>query len=64
MLLPTEVDLILQKRGYKRNSVWPSDSTDGKMVLTLLTEVVILYVGPTTIDNLGLGFEHVSRSTF
>ncbi len=64
MLLSAEVDLIPQKKGYKRNLVWPGDSKGGKMILTLLTKIVALYVGPITIDVWGLGIELVSRSTF
>ncbi len=50
MLLPAEVVLIPQKRGCKRNPVWPSGSAGGKMVLTLLIEIVTPHVGPTAVD--------------
>ena len=63
MLLLTEVDSIPQKRGYKRNLVWLDSSAGGKMVLTLLAEVVALYVQPTAINILSFDLEFVSRST-
>ncbi len=62
MLLPAEVDLIPEKEGSKRNSVWLGGSAGGNMLLTLLAEVVAFHVGPTAIDIRGLGLELVSRS--
>ncbi len=50
MLLPAEVDSIPQKRGCKWNLVWPDGSAGGKMVLTLLTEIVSLHVEPIAVD--------------
>ncbi len=50
MLLPAEIDLIPQERGCKQNSVWLGDSASDKIVLTLLTEIVALYMGFTTVD--------------
>ncbi len=64
MLLSAEVDLVLEEEGRKRNSVWSGGSTGGKMVLTLLAEVVAFHVGSTAVDVQGLGLEFVSRSTF
>ena len=65
MLLPTENDLILKKRDYKQNLVWPSSSCGGKVVFILLTKVIALYMGPIVVDVLSLGLEFVSkRSTF
>ncbi len=64
MLLPAKVDLVPEEGGRKRNSIWPSGSAGGKMVLTLLAEVVAFHVGPTAVDVRGLGLEYVSRSTF
>ncbi len=65
MLLLAEVDSIPKKEGYKHNLVWPSGSSGGKVVLTLLAKVVALHVGPTTVDIRGLGFDFVARwSTF
>ncbi len=64
MLLLAEVDSIMQKGGCKWNLVWPDGSVGGKIVFTLLAEVVVLYVRPTTVDVRGSGLEFVSRSTF
>ncbi len=64
MLLPAEVDSVLEEGGRKRNSVWPGGPADDKMVLTLLVEVVAFHVGPTAVDIRGLGLKFVSRSTF
>ncbi len=63
MLLPTEVDSVPETESRKRNSVGLGGSAGGKMVLTLLAEVVTFHVGPTTVDVLGLGLELVSGST-
>ncbi len=63
MLLTAEVDLISSEGGRKRNSVGPGGSAGGKMVLTLLAEVVVFYVGPIAVDVRGFGLELVSRST-
>ncbi len=61
MLLPAEVDLVPEEGGRKRNSVWPGGPAGGKIVLTLLTEVIAFYVGPTAVNVQGLGLELVSR---
>ncbi len=63
MLLLAEVDSVSEKRGRKRNSVGPGSSASGKMVFTLLVEVITFYVEPTAVDVWGLGLELVSRST-
>ncbi len=63
MLLPAEVDSIPEKRGRKQNSVWSDGSAGGKMVLTLLADVVAFHVGATVVDVRGLGLEFVSRSS-
>ncbi len=63
MLLPAEVDLVLEEGGCKRNAVWPGGSAGGKVILTLLAEVVTFHVRPTAVDVRGLGLELVSRST-
>ncbi len=62
MLLSAEVGSVPKKGGHKRNSVGPGSSAGGKMVLTLLAEVITFYVGPTAVDVLGLSLELVSRS--
>ena len=50
VLLPTEVDTV-PKEGYcKRNAVGAFGSGGGKVILTLLTEVIAFYVGLTMID--------------
>ncbi len=64
MLLPAEVDSVSEEKGRKQTSVWLGRPAGGKMVLTLLTEVIAFHVGPTAINVRGLGLELVSRSTF
>ena len=64
MLLPTKVDAVLQKKGYKRNLVWSGGSAGGKMFFALLTEVITFHVKPIEVDVRGFGLEFVSRSTF
>ncbi len=63
MLLPAEVDSVPEEEGCKRDSVWPGGPAGGKMVLTLLTEVIAFHVGPTAVDVRGLVVELVSSST-
>ena len=55
--------MISEKEGRKRNLVGPDGSVGGKMLLTLLTEVIIFHVGLTAVDVWDLGLELVSRST-
>lgn len=50
MLLPAEVDLILKEISCKHNLVLPGGSSSNKIVLTLLAEVLTLYMGLSTID--------------
>ena len=57
-----EVDLVPQERGYERDVVWSGDSTGGKMVFTLLAEVITLHVESITIDVQGLSFELIPKS--
>ena len=66
MLLSTEDDLIPQKKGCKRNLVWPGSSADSKIVFLLLTKVVAHHMRPTAVDvwDFGLEFVFRSRSTF
>ncbi len=64
MLLPAEVDAVLQKKGCKRNSVWAGGSVGGKVVFTLLAKVVAFYVWSTMEDVRGLSLKFVSKSTF
>ncbi len=63
MLLPAEVDSVSEKRGRKENSVGPGSSAGGKMVLTLLVEVITFHMGPTAVDVRGFGLELVFRSS-
>ena len=50
VLLPVEVDAVMQEGCCKRDTVGTLGSDDGKVVLTLLIEVIAFYVGLTTID--------------
>ncbi len=52
-----KVDPIPKKKDCKWNSIWLSSSSNGKVVFTLLIEVIILHIGPIVIDVMGLGFE-------
>ena len=49
ILLLTEVEAVAQEKCYKKNTVGALGSGGGKIILTLLTEVKIFYVGLTTI---------------
>ena len=51
ILLPTEVNAIPKKGCCKGNAVGAFGSGDGKVILTLLTEVIAFHVGLTTIDD-------------
>ena len=62
MLLPTEVDLVSQEKSYKRDSIWFGGFIGGKMVFTLLAEVITLHMGSIIVDVWGLGLELISRS--
>ena len=50
VLLLTEVDTVTQEKCCKRNTVGALGSSDGKMILTLLAEVITFYIRLTTID--------------
>ena len=50
VLLPTEVDAVTQEGCCKGNTVGTLGPGGGKMVFTLLTEVIVFHVGLTTID--------------
>ena len=50
VLLPTEVDTVPKEGCCKGNAVGAFGSGGGKVILTLLTEVIAFYVGLTTID--------------
>lgn len=57
ILVLTEANLVLEEGYGKKNLVNPSRSNNGKIVFTLLTEVVILYVGLFIIQVWGTGFQ-------
>ena len=57
VLLQTKSDLVLEERHGKRNLVSFSSSSGSKLVLTLLTEVVALYIGLSAIYIWGTGFQ-------
>lgn len=44
ILLPTEVDPILEKQGHKGDALVACDISHVKMIFTLLSEVIILYI--------------------
>ena len=50
VLLPTEVDTVLKERCCKGNAVGTLGPGGGKVILTLLTEVITFHMGLTTID--------------
>ena len=50
VLLPTEVDAVAKERCCKGNAVGTLGPGGGKVILTLLTEVIAFHVGFTTID--------------
>ena len=50
VLLPTEVDAVTQDGCCKKNAVGALGSGTGKVVLTLLAEVIAFHVGLTTIE--------------
>ena len=50
VLLLTEVDAVPKERCCKENAVGAFGSAGGKVILTLLTEVIAFHVGLTTID--------------
>ena len=49
ILLPMEVDAVTQEKSYKKNIIEALSSGSSKMILTLLTKVIIFYVGLITI---------------
>ena len=50
ILLPTKVDAVPKEGCCKGNAVGAFSSGGGKVILTLLTEVIAFHVGLTTID--------------
>ena len=49
VLLLTEIDSVTQEKYYKRNTIGAFGSSSGKVIFTLLAEVIIFHVGLTTI---------------
>ena len=50
VLLPTDVDAIMKEGCYKINTIRAFGSGGGKVIPTLLAEVIAFHVGLTTID--------------
>ena len=50
VLLSTEVDAVPNERCCKRNAFETLSPDGGKVILTLLTEVIAFYVGLIMID--------------
>ena len=49
ILLPTDVNAIMQEKWYKKNMIGAFSSGGGKEILVLLVEVITFYVKPITI---------------
>ena len=56
VLLPAETNLVPEERCGKRNLGRPCSSNGSKIVLTLLTEVVTVYVGLSAVYVRETGF--------
>ena len=50
ILLPMEVDVITEEKCCKGNTVGALGSSGGKVIFTLLAEVIVFYMGLTMID--------------
>ena len=57
VLLPAEVDLVLEEGRGKENSGRPHSSCGSKVVLTLLTEVVAVNMGLSAVYVRGAGLQ-------
>ena len=57
VLLQTETDLVPEDGHGKKNSGRPRSSSGSKVVLTLLTEVVVVHVGLSVIYIRGTGLQ-------
>ena len=57
VLLTTEADPVSEEERDKRNLGRPRSSSGSKVVLTLLTEVVTVYAGPSVIYARGTGLQ-------
>ena len=63
-LLPLEVDLVLEKRQGKENLVSSHSPNGSEIVFTLLTEVVIVYMGISAIYIWGTGLHWLILGIF
>ena len=61
VLLPAEADPVPEEGRGKRNSGRLRDSDGNKVVLTLLTEIVAIYVRLSAVYVRGAGFELLLR---
>ena len=57
VLLPREADPVPEDRRGKRNPGRPRSSSGSKIILTLLTGVVAVYVGLPAVHVRGIGFQ-------
>ena len=57
MLLPVEVNPILEKQGCKGYALGARGTGNIKIIIVLLTEIVVLYIGATIIQAGVLSFE-------
>ena len=61
VLLPIEADLVPEKEFGKKNSSRSYSSSNSKIFLTLLTEVVAVHVGLSAIYVWGIGLQLLLR---
>ena len=57
VLLSAETDPVPKERRGKRNLSRPCSSSSSKIVLTLLTEVIVVYVELSAVFPRGTGFQ-------
>ncbi len=60
MLVPAKADPATKERSGKKYWIRPSGTGGGKMIFTLLAEVVALHVGFTMVEVWEPGFERTS----
>ena len=61
ILLPAEIDLVSEERHSKKNSSRHCSSSGSKVVLTLVTKVIAVYVELSAIYVYGMGFQLISE---
>ena len=61
ILLPAKADLIPEERRDKGNPGRPRSSSDSKIVLALLTEVVVVHVGFSIVYAREMGLQLLPR---